>query len=219
MKRTLKNWSLFWLYLGILSTIILVVSLFIDVSILNSVIGLCSFVVILLVGIIVGFIIFSEDKTVNGLNEIPILLESVFGVNVDSSKEDGILWDDIEKARDMLKEWKEKNNFIWTSLNLYDIILICYTDDNRKEMVVKVLKNTRLLQFKGLLHKKGDKLKLDTMDLSNFNTDLLSDLGYLDNTYCVLKCVKPIDRKYLKEYFNGNSYDSYVYDVSVMKGV
>lgn len=219
MKRSLKMWSWFWLYMAIFCVLIFISTLFLSYEYLNSINGLVVYGGVFVVGILFGLFIFKEDKVVNGINEIPILLESVYGVNVDSFKEDGVVWDDIERARTLLKGWKKQTNFSWSPINLYDIIVVCYLNDDKKDMTVKVLKNTRLLQFKGVIHKKNDKLKLDTLDLSNFNTSLLKDLGYLDGSSCVLKCVRPIDRKYLEKYFSNISYESYVYDVIAVKGV
>ncbi len=219
MKRSLKMWSQFWLFLGVYSCVLTAVSLFVPQEFSNSSLGLIVFGVIYLLGILFGLYIFKTSKVVNGLVEQPILLESVYGVNVDSVYADGVLWDDIEKARTLLLEWKKKHNYTWDSKNLYDILVVCYLTDDKREMGVKVLKNTRLLEFKGIISKKNNKFKLDTLDLSNFNTSLLKDLDCLDNTNCLLKCVKPIDKKYLEMYFSNNSYETYVYNVEIIEEV
>ena len=219
MKKTVKMWCMFSGYLGIA---LIILAIFNPVSLLFSFLSVdVSYVIGALIVFIVGCIIFRPDKNIDKLSEEPIILESVFGINIKSIEKAGIDWSDIEKASELLEKYKKENNFIFNSGNLFDILVVCYDSDKKDNLVVKVLKNTRKLEFEGKPIIKDYKIKkLDTMDFSNFNTTLINDIGKYHEKNCKLKCVKPID-KYFFSYFPNACLDTQVYRMELInqKGV
>lgn len=214
MKKSVKMWSNFLVYTGVLGAV-LSASLFLF-NLGSSRVGLLIILGLLVIGEIAGYLFFSPAKCVDGISEKEILLDSVFGFDYSSIKLDGVLWEDIVKAQEVLKEYKQNQEFKWGPKNLFDILVVSFDDDLKTTLSVKHYKNTRELNFKGILRvNKTDKLKLDTLDLSNFNTDLLEELGGYSGKSCLLKVVRPIDTLYLQRYFGKAKVDcrSYIYDI------
>lgn len=208
--RSVKLWSDYFIYLGVLFILASIVNCFLVEKEILVIFGICILMII-------GYFCFKRVKLLEYENE-PILLESVFGVNYDSIQKSGVNWEDILKAKELLNKYKE--TFIWSSENLFDILVVYYCNDSRTELGIKVLKNTRKLKFEGLVNISKEKFKLDSLDLSNFNTSILSELKSYDTKTCKIDVVRPIDTKYLQTYFNVKEKDlkSHIYNIEEIIG-
>ncbi len=217
MKRSLKMWSSYVLYMAV----VLVVSMAVYrwVGMYGVELGIGTGVA----GFLIGWVIFKREKTVENISKDGLLFESVFGVNFDVMKDAkaGVIWKDIERANIELEKYKKENNFEWDITSMFDILVVSYVDDTRKEMVVNRYKNTRGLEFQGILRVTDKKMKLDGMDLSNFDTSLISELGNCSNKECILRTIRPKETDWLKKLFAESLTDddlkNHVYDVEIVQ--
>ncbi len=216
MRRSLKMWSNFVLYLAVLVFVL---------TLWNGCIfklGTELAVVLSVLGILFGWFYFKRTKVSDDISRDGLLFESVFGVNYDIIKNDksAVLWEDLDRANVCLEEYKKTNNFEWGTDSLYDILVVSYVDDTKTEIVVNRYNNTRKLEFKGILKITDTKMKLDSLDLSNFDTSIVTELGNYSGKECVLRAVRPKNKGWLLDLFENSLSDddlkSHVFDVETV---
>ena len=215
MKRNIKLWSNYLIYIGCISLVTMIVfECMAEDNYLNIWVGV-GFLVLL----IVGHFIFKEDKVLDNF-EKPILLESIYGLNTNSIEENGITWEHICQAQYALNEFKERTDFKWSAKNIFDIIVVYFSDDKMKNIEVRVLQNTRELVLEGTLGGNNSKTTIDSMDISNFELKLLSDMHNFTGSKCKINVVRPISNKFLEKYFDKESKElkPIVYNIEHSKG-
>lgn len=216
MERSIKMWSSFTLYTAIVSIILFISTIFVSKEFQNSTGGVLVYIGVFILFVIIGLYIFQEAKEVNGLCETAILAESVFGFNTKSIDAEGVVYEDIEKAEKVLREYKEKNNFIWGVDNIYNVLVVHYKDDKKTELVVNEIKNTYKLNYYGQLieHKHVEKTKddnekttytytLESKELKDFDYTYITEIKKLNvGSKYIFYCVKPIQKRIIERHFN-----------------